>query len=308
MSRPSTKGAGLLAGVAVLLTTAITPPAQGRVVTAERAAVTCTMDVGSVTAGGDHTYRRITAGTPPTMSTVLNRAGTGLYPAGNVRASTTFVNQTESTVTYVGGWVLQGDSLYRSTYDLAGGVMGDPVLTRVGGGWTDFKLIEEAQYRPVQHGQTLRTYEYALTDDGFLVRWVNTNGVWRRTAGGVGFESVKTMALISKTAKYDTFLANTRGGALYTIRIGSGIPATFDIRRVRTATWQVFETLLAVKCGVYGTLLLGIDKGTKSGYLYAVGHANGLSTVIKGLGKVQGTFPDPIDFRWRNEFDPLNGD
>ena len=77
---------------------------------------------------------------------------------------------------------------------------------------------------------------------------------------------------------------------------------------MRTSTWQAFETLLAVKCGLSGTMLLGIDKDTSSGYVYAVGHANGLSTVIRGLGKVQGTFPDPVDFRWGLEFDPLNGE
>jgi hypothetical protein len=116
------------------------------------------------------------------------------------------------------------------------------------------------------------------------------------------------MALISKTRTYDTFLANTRGGALYTIRISTAVPPTFVVKLVRRATWQAFEKLIAVKCGLYGTLLLGIDKDTNAGYLYAVGHGNGLSTVIQGLGKVQGTFPDPVDFRWRFVFDPLNGE
>ncbi len=44
-------------------------------------------------------------------------------------------------------------------------------------------------------------------------------------------------------------------------------------------------------------VLLGIDKDTGSGYLYAVGHANGTATVIKGLGKVPGTFTDPVSFK-----------
>jgi hypothetical protein len=38
-------------------------------------------------------------------------------------------------------------------------------------------------------------------------------------------------------------------------------------------------------------VLLGIDKDTGTGYLYAVSHANGAATVIKGLGKVPTTFP-----------------
>jgi hypothetical protein len=80
------------------------------------------------------------------------------------------------------------------------------------------------------------------------------------------------------------------------------------VTRVRTTTWQVFESLAAARCGNPGSLLLGIDKNTASGYLYAVGHANGVSTVIKGLGKVPLAFGDPVDFRWRFDFDPLNGD
>ena len=69
------------------------------------------------------------------------------------------------------------------------------------------------------------------------------------------------------------------------------------VKAVRTSTWQGFETL-AERCGQYGVLLLGIDKDTSSGYLYAVGHANGTSTVIKGLGKVPTTLSDPVYFRW----------
>jgi hypothetical protein len=45
-------------------------------------------------------------------------------------------------------------------------------------------------------------------------------------------------------------------------------------------------------------LLLGIDKDTRNGYLYAVSHANGTATVIKGLGKVPTTFTDKTYFRY----------
>jgi hypothetical protein len=105
------------------------------------------------------------------------------------------------------------------------------------------------------------------------------------------------MALISQTATYDTFLANTRGGALYTIRLPRTSAMKPVVKRVRDSTWQGFDALIAEKCGQYGTLLLGIDKDTQSGYLYAVGHANGTATVIQGLGKVPATFPDPVNFR-----------
>jgi hypothetical protein len=77
---------------------------------------------------------------------------------------------------------------------------------------------------------------------------------------------------------------------------------------VRARTWQGFEALLAQKCGLYGTLLLGIDRDTGSGYLYAVGRANGTATVIQSLGKVPATLADPVDFRWKDPGAPLNGE
>jgi hypothetical protein len=43
--------------------------------------------------------------------------------------------------------------------------------------------------------------------------------------------------------------------------------------------------------------------------LYAVGHANGTATVIRGLGKVPSTFGDAVDFRWAHYNDrPLFGE
>ena len=72
------------------------------------------------------------------------------------------------------------------------------------------------------------------------------------------------MALISKSKTYDTFLANTRGGALYTIHIPMTAPMKPVVKLVRRSTWQGFEAMLAQNCGK-GTALVGIDKDTRSG-------------------------------------------
>ena len=48
MSLTSIKRAGLLVGVAVLLTTAITPPAQAALTTAEGTAASCTIESAKV--------------------------------------------------------------------------------------------------------------------------------------------------------------------------------------------------------------------------------------------------------------------
>jgi hypothetical protein len=48
---------------------------------------------------------------------------------------------------------------------------------------------------------------------------------------------------------------------------------------------------------------------TAVAYLYAVSHTNGTATVIKGLGKVPGTYKDPVYYLNTPEGNPpLNGD
>jgi hypothetical protein len=148
-------------------------------------------------------------------------------------------------------------------------------------------VVEESFY----WGATNRSARYGLRNDGVLFRW--TDG-FSKVSSYPGFSAVKTMALISETATYDTFLATTRGGALYTIRIPVGTPMKPVVKPVRTSTWGSFEHLVAEKCGAQSTLLTAIDKDTGSAYLYAVGHANGAATVIKGLGKLPGSYQDPV--------------
>jgi hypothetical protein len=42
--------------------------------------------------------------------------------------------------------------------------------------------------------------------------------------------------------------------------------------------------------------------------LYAVGHANGTATVIQSIGKVPGTFNDPVYFRFAPILHPHVGE
>ncbi|TCC12494.1 hypothetical protein E0H45_11410 [Kribbella soli] len=226
-----------------------------------------------------------------------------VFPPGQVRLSSVWEIEPNVAGFDRSGYVVQGDALYRYFYNRSSG---DDIVKRIGGGWSNFTALEVSHFedtkRKISHWMA-----YGLRSDGTLFRW---NGGWGRAQSVPGFSSVKSMALISKTATYDTFLANTRGGALYTIRIPITSPLKPIVTRVRTSTWQGFEALVADKCGNYGTLLLGIDKDTKSGYLYAVGHTNGTATVINSLGKVDGTFPNAPYYRWGAVFylDPLNGD
>ncbi|MFI6675556.1 hypothetical protein [Kribbella sp. NPDC050470] len=259
-------------------------------------AAACTMTVGSITSGGDIGYSDVTATAPVTA-----RQGTGvhIFSPGIAKISSTWtrnVGEPDGPVTT--GEVLLNDTIYNAWY---GPDPDGPVgMSRAGTGFGTYIVTERASY--LASGPQLATYR--LRGDGVLYRYAHrwdgnpTSTVTRYT----GFAAVKTMALISETKAYDTFLANTRGGALYTIRFPrTGAPV---VKKVRTSTWQTLEHLVAEKCGAQSTLLTAIDKDTGSAYLYAVGHANGTATVIKGLGKIPGTYKDPVYYLRTTETNP----
>lgn len=302
MKRRSIAG---LVGTVALAATAVTSAAQAAQATETGAAEACSLSAGSVTAAGAHTATGVTAGTPPTASKPYTVPDA--FQAGTVRLSTTFRSEPNVAGQDSYGWVVQGDALYWRYYNFN---VGSDVHTRIGSGWTNFTALEVSQLAHLEPGKPEHSIAYGLRNDGTLFRW-SVGKTWRSTGSYAGFSAVKSMALISKTATYDTFLMNTRGGALYTVRIPITSPMKPIVTPVRTSGWQSFETMIANKCGNYGTLLLGIDKDSKSGYLYAVGHANGTSTVINNLGKVDGAaFADAANFRWApvDYYDPLNGD
>jgi hypothetical protein len=251
-----------------------------------------------VTAGGDHKIQSIKAGTPPTAGTAVV-GPKDLYPDGAARlpSSLGFEPVVPAGVQR-SGLVVIGPRMYGTSYTLDGSgevVPGSISQTLVGGGWSQyFRYFERSNYSSSGFS---RQNTYALVDD-VIGRWTVTKGGWRYYTTFTGFAAVKTMTLISQTRTYDTFLANTNGGALYTIRVNTTGSAAPVVKKVRTSTWQAFDAFVAEKCGNYGTLLLGIDKDNKTGYLYAVGHGNGPATVIQGLGKVPTTFTEPTYFRY----------
>ena len=285
-----------------------TVPGTNRKITAAQANA-CFVWQGGVTASGGHHFADPTATVPPQVPDDWTTAG--VYTPGQVRLSARQTIEPDISGTDRYGYVVIGDGLYLSGYqEYEDGTVDNKFLKRIGGGWSSFRFLESADYESPDSvkNKIYRSTNYALRNDGVLFRWNTGTGGWRSTGSYPGFSAVKTMTLIAKTPTYDTFLANTRGGALYTIRIpvGSAKPV---VKPVRTRSWQGFETLSAMGCGQYGTLLLGIDKDSGSGYLYAVGHANGTATVINSLGKAPAAFGDPVDFSWGSVVDaPLFGE
>jgi hypothetical protein len=269
------------------------------------ASAACSLRLGSVTATGAHTSRTLNATAPITVGGVRGTAG--VFGANQVQHTSTFVGTPQGSGESRNGLTVISGALHSRSYVVDGQSQIDPHYPnnnlRVGGGWSNFRWIEQS----VMAGSPSRTMLYGQQTDGTLHRWIADSG-WRKTGGVGGLSTVKSMTLISRTTTYETFLANTRSGKLMTVRWPTAYLSVPTAKAVRDTTWQGFEQLIATKCGTNGTLLLGIDRDTKSGYLYAVGHANGGSTAIKSLGKVPMTFSDPQYFRWAPKNDVLNGE
>ncbi|HWD79524.1 MAG TPA: hypothetical protein VG497_11590 [Kribbella sp.] len=279
----------LLGGVAT--TSASAAPTAATATTGTTAATAaCSVTAASITSSGDIAGTSITATSPITAK---YSKGPHLFTPGIAKAASTWTTALEvpagSTTT---GLVVLNDTLYSAFYsDLSGGPASG--LKKIGSGWGTYSVVEESFWQKETGSTVTAGARYGF--NGQLHRWVkDAKGVWHGQIAPGNFFSVKTMALISETQTYDTFLANTRGGALYTIRIPRTSALKPIVTKVRTSTWQTFESLVAEKCGTQSTLLTAIDKDTGSAYLYAVGHAKGASTVIRGLGKVPGTFKDPV--------------
>jgi hypothetical protein len=284
--------------------------AQAQQSTTQQTTAACALRLGSVTSTGAFTSRMLNATSPITVGGVRGTAG--VFSANQVQHISTF----NGTLLGAGGesrsgLTVMGGALYSSSFTVDSESQLDPHYPhnnlRIGGGWGNYRWIEQSVLQPADAGSPSRILLYGQRTDGVTQRWVSDGGGWRITSGVGGLSTVKGITLIGRTATTETFLANTRSGALVTVTWPTKYLAAPTSRVVRGSTWQGFEQLIATKCGSNGTLLLGIDRDTKSGYLYAVSHANGTSTVVKSLGKVPLTFSDPQYFRIAPKYDVLNG-
>jgi hypothetical protein len=271
----------------------------------------CQMVVGSTTSGGDLILRGLYGVVPPGAST-STWGGKDLLPDNQIRVAGGIGLQVNAAQTAESRrqYVVLGSTLNLLTYDVKGfsGEV-DPASvkrTPVGGGWGEARYLENSRYNV--GNKLVRNSAYAVIGDNIL-RWSVDGTSFTRKSTYAGFSAVKTMALISQTASYDTFLANTRAGALYTIRIPvTGKPV---VKVVRRSTWQGFEALVANHCHGNGTVLLGVDKETGAPYLYTLSHANGTATVITALGKVPRTFAEVAYSRFYDDtadYEQLSGE
>jgi hypothetical protein len=304
------KAFGLAGAAGLVLTLGPSPqPASAAPANNRAVAAACALGLGSFDTANGVNSRVVSATAPPTVSPALNTPNlyTTPYAVFNP-TSFTAVPAGNGRTTRSGKVVWGAGYLMESTYTVGsdGKIVGTPVFKRIGNGWGGRYLVQ-AQYKASATSKPTRTMLYSLDQHGKFGRWTDVGKGFRNTGYLTGMSGLKSLALIATTPTYDMFLANNRAGGLYTVKIPTSVPLKVIVTQVRTSSWQIFENLVAAPCGQYGSILLGIDRDTKSAYLYAVGHANGASTVIKSLGKAPGAFTDWEHFRFAPAYDPLNG-
>jgi hypothetical protein len=227
------------------------------------------------------------------------------FVASRYSATWYLAQNATATQLYFSGLFLQGDALYRHiTYVRDSGLT--PTFKRIGGGWTSFRAIATSNYSVAQ---PRHSYLYGLNTNGSLYRYAQVNGGFKALGSFPGFRGFKAMTVISETATYDTLLMTTNTGALYTIRIPVTATAKPVVKLIRSSGWLAFESLVTQACGTRGgTIVVGVDHNTDSGYQYAIGHANGTATAITGYGKIPAVFNGINHVAFTTYYDQLNGE
>ncbi|MEV8377137.1 hypothetical protein AB0P21_30630 [Kribbella sp. NPDC056861] len=247
--------------------------------TKAQAAGPCKVLIGGVDATGEASATELTATKPPTAG---GPAPFQLFP---VRASSTwyYVKGGVQPPPYYAGIVLQGANLYiaRATFVLD--APGAASSTKLGTGWSGFSTIATSNYvqGPKAHG-----FLYGLHANGSLYRYDLNTGV-KPLGSAPGYQGFRAITVISETATYDTLLATTKAGALWTIRIPVTAPFKATLKLVRSTGFKGYDQLVAQRCGASSTLLTGLNKANNKATLYAMSRANGTATVINTIGNAE---------------------
>jgi hypothetical protein len=309
-----------MAGVGMLAATAASGPAlatsqteptpswQGKAANAKQpsakavAAGPCISSVVWPTATNTVEAVDVTAAKPPRAA---NYEPFNFFPT---RTSATWylaVNGSGTQYYYYGLYLLGGD-LYRHTTVVPDSDPPKPTTAKIGSGWGAFKTIATSNYSIVapRHANL-----YGLNTNGSVYRYVK-NGAGYKTFGSfLGFKSFKAMTVISETATYDTLLMTTNAGALYTIRIPLAAGSKPVVKLIRSSGFAAYESLVVQGCGTSGgSLVVGVDNDTDSGYQYAFGHANGTATAITAYGKIPAVFGGASSVSLTTHYDQLVGE
>jgi hypothetical protein len=237
-----------------------------------------------------------------------------VYPYGDpikfvgTRANATWYLAANAAATqfYFYGLMLQGGNLYRHTTYIPDSKPPVATFKKVGSGWTSFKSIATSNYSV---GLPRHAYLYGLNTNGSLYRYSMVGAGFKALGPIPGFRGFKAMTVLSENATYDTLLMTTNAGALWTAHIPVAAGAKPVMKLIRSSGWSAYESLVVYGCGTRGgSLVVGVDRDTKSGYLYGMSKANGSKTAFLSYGKVPATFNGVDAVSITTHYDQLVGE
>ncbi|WP_433009858.1 hypothetical protein [Kribbella sp. CA-294648] len=303
-------GAGLLAATAVSGTAVAADPnpsVKAKLTQKKAAAVSadepCSSWLGWVQPTGRVQGGDVLPAKPPKYEPWMD------YKFVGTRSSATWYLNLNNAGTrfYYYGLLLQGGNLYRHVSYVNGTADGiAPTATKVGSGWTSFNSIATSNY---SMAQPRHAYLYGLNANGSLYRYAQIGTSFKSLGALPGFRSFKAMTVISETATYDTLLMTTKAGAIYTVRIPVAANAKPVLKLVRSTGFAAYEALTAHGCGTRGgSLVVGIDHDTDSGYQYAFSKFNGAATAMTAYGKAPAVFDGTTTMPFTTYYDQLVGE
>ncbi|WP_284302665.1 hypothetical protein [Mobilicoccus caccae] len=130
-------------------------------------------------------------------------------------------------------------------------------------------------------------------DGGNLRRFTHFGSPTGARSAGIktGFSTYRGLTLLRSEKSRDLLVATTTRGALMLIEVPRTAAFTPKFSALRTSTWQVYDRLVAQRCGAQ-TSLVGIDTRTGRAQVYTIGALKnpGTSTTIRRWGPV----PHPV--------------
>jgi hypothetical protein len=265
------------------------------------ASAACQVAAGAITAAGVNSSYVVTATRPVGVAPL-----TPFKLFGARTSSTWYAWLTSKNVTYYAGFVLQGSNLYAGaeTYSRP---EGQPPVTsskKLGAGWGGFTALTSSNYY-VKGTTRPHLFLYGLHSNGSLYRYsVNgPTGPISSYGSAAGYGSFKSITVISETLGYDTLLATTKAGALWTIHLPVTAPLKGTLKAVRTTGFKQYDKIVASRCGS-STLLTGFDNTAKSLTVYAMSKANGSKTVVNTIGSAPATHNGLVHFLYTGSGSP----
>ncbi|MEV6417863.1 hypothetical protein [Kribbella sp. NPDC051718] len=215
-----------------------------------------------------------------------------------------------ATVGYYAGFVLRAGNLYAGAETYYNGSDIPKTSSKLlGGGYGGFYSLTSANYY-VPGTTKEHTFLYALHTNGSLYRY-RVNGPTGPVVGAghaPGYSGFKAITVISESPTYDTLLATTKAGALWTIHLPVTTPLKGTLKAVRASGFKAYDQLVASRCGK-GTLLTAFDNTANTLTVYALGKAVGSKTVINTIGTAPATQNAEAHFLYTGSgSDPMVGE